>query len=285
MRYRTHTQSSGSWTTYWFEKNMLGDIVAVYNSSGTKILSYKYDAWGNFVSIPHATDSVGGVAKNPFRYRGYYYDVDLKLYVTGTRCYDPAIGRFINADGYVSTGQGLLGNNMYAYCNNNPIMYVDYSGDFPVLLTVILVTSTVIGGVLGFLSHEKLAGNAKRDPDESSTNTPPKSLEEYDKQITNENDEGKTELTVGDRIANTVIGASVGLMTGGMIAVTGGLVVGLTKSIVIGKCYFAAGSLATMVGSSILSGFCITIDPVEYEPSTTIDPTPPPDYDNGPWNK
>ena len=60
MRYRLHTQASGSWTTYWFEKNLQGDIVAVYNSAGTKILSYKYDAWGNFTGTTHATDSIGG---------------------------------------------------------------------------------------------------------------------------------------------------------------------------------------------------------------------------------
>ena len=132
MRYRTHTQSSGSWTTYWFEKNLQGDIVAVYNSAGTKILSYKCDAWGNFVSIPHATDSIGGASKNPFRYRGYYYDSDLGFYVTGTRCYDPKIGRFINADSVMSGASGSLqGCNLYAYCFNNPIMLTDENGNWP----------------------------------------------------------------------------------------------------------------------------------------------------------
>lgn len=58
-------------------------------------------------------------------YRDYCYDVDLGLYYLKTRYYDSNIGRFINADGYVSTGTGLIGCNMYAYCNNNPVMYVD----------------------------------------------------------------------------------------------------------------------------------------------------------------
>ena len=40
------------------------------------------------------------------------------------------MGRFLNADGYVSTGQGILGNNMYAYCGNNPVMYVDHGGEW-----------------------------------------------------------------------------------------------------------------------------------------------------------
>jgi len=50
------------------------------------------------------------------------------LYYLQTRYYDAAVGRFINADGFTSTGQGFLGNNMYAYCLNNPISYTDPSG-------------------------------------------------------------------------------------------------------------------------------------------------------------
>ena len=65
---------------------------------------------------------------NPFRYRGYYYDTETGLYYLQSRYYNPQWGRFLNADGLVSTGQGLLGYNMYAYCNNNPVMYVDPTG-------------------------------------------------------------------------------------------------------------------------------------------------------------
>ena len=38
------------------------------------------------------------------------------------------MGRFINADAYASTGQGILGNNMFAYCRNSPISKVDHCG-------------------------------------------------------------------------------------------------------------------------------------------------------------
>ena len=40
-------------------------------------------------------------------------------------------GRFINADdvGYL-TPEELTGANLYAYCNNNPVMYVDPTGHF-----------------------------------------------------------------------------------------------------------------------------------------------------------
>ena len=46
-----------------------------------------------------------------------------------SRYYDPETGRFINADGYISTGQGLLDTNMFAYCGNNPVNYSDPTGE------------------------------------------------------------------------------------------------------------------------------------------------------------
>ena len=50
------------------------------------------------------------------------------MYYLQSRYYDPEIGRFINADAFAATGQGLLGNNMFAYCGNNPVTYSDPSG-------------------------------------------------------------------------------------------------------------------------------------------------------------
>ena len=52
------------------------------------------------------------------------------MYYLQSRYYDATICRFINADGYVSTGQGVIGNNMFAYCNNNPVMGYDPTGEY-----------------------------------------------------------------------------------------------------------------------------------------------------------
>ena len=63
-----------------------------------------------------------------FRYRGYIYDSDTGLYYLQSRYYDPQTGRFINPDGIINANGGVLGNNLYAYCNNNPINFVDPTG-------------------------------------------------------------------------------------------------------------------------------------------------------------
>ena len=129
MMYRNSTYPSDTFDTFWFEKNLQGDIVAVYDEDGTKLISYTYDAWGNFTTTYHNDCTASDHANlNPFRYRGYYYDSELGMYYLQSRYYDPSIGRFINADGYLSTGQGFLGYNMFAYCNNNPQTYCDPCG-------------------------------------------------------------------------------------------------------------------------------------------------------------
>ena len=48
-----------------------------------------------------------------------------------SRYYNPHVGIFLNADGYISTGQGVLSYNMFAYCLNNPAKYVDINGTNP----------------------------------------------------------------------------------------------------------------------------------------------------------
>ena len=132
LQYRNKTYEKYDFDTYYFEKNLQGDIIAIYTENGTKIGSYTYDAWGNCTSS-YATGATPTQKKivqmfNPFRYRGYYYDYDTGLYYLQSRYYVPQWGRFLNADGYVSTGTGLLGYNMYAYCGNNPVMYMDLTG-------------------------------------------------------------------------------------------------------------------------------------------------------------
>ena len=80
---------------------MQGDVVAIYNSAGTKIGTYTYDAWGNVTtSIISAsgTNRLILVSYNPFKYRGYYYDSDSGWYYLQSRYYNPSWGRFISSD-------------------------------------------------------------------------------------------------------------------------------------------------------------------------------------------
>lgn len=112
-------------TTYYYVTNLQGNVTGIVDGSGAAVATYVYDAWGNLISEEPAANTIGHL--NPIRYRGYVYDPEVDLYYLQSRYYDPERGRFINADGLVSTG-GLLGSNMFAYCNNNSVCYTDYTG-------------------------------------------------------------------------------------------------------------------------------------------------------------
>ena len=118
--------ASGTDTEYFYVKNLQGDILKVITATGTEAAAYTYDAWGKLLT------SSGDLADaNPLRYRGYFYDTETSLYYLKSRYYAPEVGRFINPDAYASTGQGILGANMFAYCGNDPINYFDSSGCIP----------------------------------------------------------------------------------------------------------------------------------------------------------
>ena len=130
---------------YYYVLNAQGDVIALLNSAGTLAASYNYGAWGNY-SVHGAdgkktTDATFIGHINPLRYRGYYYDRETRLYYLQSRYYDFANCRFINADTFATTdANGFLSANMFAYCENNPVMRTDEDGE---------VSHIVIGAIIG----------------------------------------------------------------------------------------------------------------------------------------
>ena len=92
---------------------------------------------------------------NPFRYRGYYYDVETSLYYCNTRYYSPKLCRWISPDSteYLDP-QSINGLNLYAYCNNDPINKYDPSGHSALLIGMLIGFggAILIGGGVVVLS-------------------------------------------------------------------------------------------------------------------------------------
>ena len=120
---------------YLCRKDMLGNILALLDSSGNIVVQYKYDAWGNHTvtdangdAITDA-DHIGNL--NPFRYRGYYFDRETGFYFLQSRYYDPEVGRFLNMDSIeYADPESVNGINLYSYCINDPVNYIDPFGTF-----------------------------------------------------------------------------------------------------------------------------------------------------------
>ena len=111
-------------TTYYYITNLQGDVMYLVDADGNEVAAYDYDPYGKVITATGAMAEI-----NSLRYRGYYYDSETSFYYLQSRYYDPEICRFINADSYVSTGQGYWGYNMFAYCLNNPVLYADEGGN------------------------------------------------------------------------------------------------------------------------------------------------------------
>ena len=81
-------------------------------------------------SVSEIDSEIAKIANlNPILYRSYYYDKETEWYYLKSRYYSPDMCRFINADGYIQTGQSLIDKNMFAYCLNNPVNYKDDNGN------------------------------------------------------------------------------------------------------------------------------------------------------------
>ena len=109
------------------------DNHAVVDSNGSTVVEYKYDAWGNHKVLDangnEITSSTHIGNLNPFRYCGYYYDIETGFYFLKSRYYDPEVGRFLNIDSLdYADPETINGLNLYAYCGDNPVMGYDPEG-------------------------------------------------------------------------------------------------------------------------------------------------------------
>lgn len=102
-------------TYYHYASDEMGSITHVTGEESV-LNRYEYDAWGNPVVCEET-------AENRFKFNGQQYDPVSRQYYLRARYYNPVIGRFTQEDTY--RGDGL---NLYAYCANNPVYYVDPSG-------------------------------------------------------------------------------------------------------------------------------------------------------------
>ena len=141
---------------FYYLYNLQGDVIAIVRAAtGQIVAKYSYDAWGN-CTVTNATGYAVG-DKNPFRYRGYYYDTETGLYYLNSRYYSPEFGRFISADGQLNSS--ILGYNLFAYCENNPICFKDPTGRS----LVIAAATSALGEILFDLCASVLAAKMVND--------------------------------------------------------------------------------------------------------------------------
>ena len=144
---------------YYYVRNAQNDIIGITDKTGAFVARYTYDEWGVITSI---TDGNGNDVStnpnhianiNPLRYRSYFYDSETGWYWLNTRYYNPEVGRFINADGLLDQ-ESIVGNNLFTYCQNNPVNMADSTGELPFFLV-----TAAIGAVIGGFVAAQSGGN------------------------------------------------------------------------------------------------------------------------------
>ncbi|WP_101909222.1 RHS repeat domain-containing protein [Marasmitruncus massiliensis] len=137
-------EQDGALQYYTF--NAHGDVTQRYDANCNLLKNYNYDAFG-IETDPEPLDF------NPFRYCGEYLDKETQIYYLRNRSYNPMIGRFTQQDTIMHltykmpNGQAVidpLSLNLYTYCHNNPILYVDKNGNW-----IHIAIAAVVGGAIG----------------------------------------------------------------------------------------------------------------------------------------
>ena len=217
---------------YEFVRNILGDIVAVIK--GIEVVGrYDYDPFGVCTEYTQNTF----VKLNPFRYRGYFCDTVTGMYLLKTRYYDPVTAQFLSLDhpDYLDpdTHGGI---DLYGYCNNNPISYVDPDGSIAISAILLAMLGGAIWG--GVSSGIQAANNG---------------------------------LSVGKTILAILGGAIMGAAVSGAFALGGAAATGLTIAgnvvKISGATLFAIASYSTAVAGII----DYQLNSIAYDRRTTSD--------------
>ena len=147
---------------YFYDRDAFLNIKHIFDKNGNVVVSYKCNAYGQDEEITGPLASTIGVI-NPFRYKGYYYDVETQLYWVSSRYYSPELCRWISPDSieYLAP-ESINGLNLYCYCNNDPVNKYDPSGCSVVSIIAMLI---IVAGVLVFCRSDSYNLNFKYDND------------------------------------------------------------------------------------------------------------------------
>jgi len=116
-------KTNGTRSFYYVQTDQLGSVRVVTNASKGIQTRYYYDAWGK-------QTLVSGTSVTNRGYTGEEHLNDFGLINLNARLYDPALGRFLAMDPYVTMPDYTQGYNRYSYAMNNPLRYTDPSGEF-----------------------------------------------------------------------------------------------------------------------------------------------------------
>ena len=131
---------------YFYARDMLQNILGIIDTNGSPVVIYQYTAYGTSTVLQ---DTAGLASINPFRFKGYYFDSESGMYYCHTRYYVPEWCRWLNADhpSFLQP-ESLQGMNLFVYCGNNPVLFVDLEGTIQAK-TVLIIAAIALAAIAG----------------------------------------------------------------------------------------------------------------------------------------
>ncbi|QVK16927.1 hypothetical protein KHQ81_08440 [Mycoplasmatota bacterium] len=117
------------WRSYFYVKDALDNVLAIFDDNGNEVVVYEYDSWGN-CSIKKDDKIFDIGTLNPIRWKSQYYDNESGLYYINGRYYSPIMKQYVSAlspeTAMVNAGT-VYGLNMYLLTVANPVN-MNYNG-------------------------------------------------------------------------------------------------------------------------------------------------------------
>ena len=107
---------------YCMDRDHIGSIIGLYDQYGTKCYGASFDPWGKRTLMSGSIEFDRG-------FTGHEHIDEINLIDMNGRMYDPLLGRFLSADPFVQAPTNPQNFNRYSYCLNNPLKYIDPSGE------------------------------------------------------------------------------------------------------------------------------------------------------------
>lgn len=135
---------------YYIHQDHIGSSNIVTDKTGAVAKLIEYTPYGS-------TNREEGSYNTSYKFTGKLFDTKAALYYYGARYYDPELGRFIQPDPIIAYPDDPQCLNRYTYCRNNPVKYIDPSGNFWWIVAAII--GAIVGAVTGAISAASQGGN------------------------------------------------------------------------------------------------------------------------------